>query len=484
MPVRRSAKRPRQDASHIGPSVTTRLASSRRNNHPGLCLLPLLQPVRLCLHPFLSDDDAARLMRASRSVTTLLLSGFSFAEHVFTPRCIADVKRAVAVYERYNMRILRICAIGAWSGPLIDRKSGRSVFPASLLALTFGWMEIHSDNVDRWPHAANAAFDSRPGEACGEEVSSGRPSEFNRLMGAVRVIARGNENDRSWDVMQYRGYGGATYMSLPPGSLPPGLRFLQINDSYVLPLQVGSIPDSVAFLQLGRDFNRPLAVGHLPASLTHLVLSFSSDSRPWGGCFSQPLLPGVLPAGLRRLRVGPSWNHYLLPGALPLQLVELSLGSAFNLPIHPGVIPASVRRIRLSDAFDQPLQVGSIPHGVTHLQLGLRYDQPLPPGVLPATLRELAISQSFSQPLQVGSLPDGLVALAFHIHAAYQHVLQPGIIPASVQALDMGGSYRQQLVAGGIPATVRWVMLPLRYSRHGRDSMLAPSTKIAAWWDD
>lgn len=48
------------------------------------CLLPLLQPVRQCLHPLFSSADAARLMRASRSITAALLADYAFVDHVFT----------------------------------------------------------------------------------------------------------------------------------------------------------------------------------------------------------------------------------------------------------------------------------------------------------------------------------------------------------------------------------------------------------------
>ena len=395
------AKRQRVDNSLTLPSSAVSLTRTAR------CLLPLLQPFRHCLHPFLSDTDAARLMQTSRSSATDLLHGYGFVHHVFTFRTAAETKRAVALYSRYDMRILRVLLSRDWNESLIDSETGRSLLPASLVALTIG-----EEDGDERRLVAYAALDGSEGSVAEEQVDEEKSDDEGYFHRRIRPVDAGTEDAgwESWDVLQYDDTDGEFAHPVPPGALPHGLRFLQLNNTCDQPLQAGSIPDTVEVLQLGARFDKPLAAGHLPASLTHLV---------FGSCYNQPLLPGVLPAGLRRLRLGYFYNQPVQLDALPPQLQQLSFGTNYNHSIAPGVIPPTVTHLRLSRSFNQPLHAGSIPHGMTHLSLGYAFDQPLLPGVLPSSLRELAISARFAQLLQPGSLPDGLQVLAFHKYSVY-----------------------------------------------------------------
>ena len=54
----------------------------------------LNRPVLSCLLPHFSEADAARLMLLSHAAASLLLSGYSFAQHVFTPLTAADLTQA------------------------------------------------------------------------------------------------------------------------------------------------------------------------------------------------------------------------------------------------------------------------------------------------------------------------------------------------------------------------------------------------------
>ena len=122
------------------PANDALLRSESPSAHAAACLLPLLQPVRHCLHPFVSSRDAARLRQTSRSITACLLSGYVFLDHVFFDcfPATADVKRSLAFYAHYDMRITRMGLPEEWNEPLVDSESGRSVLPASLIALTLG----------------------------------------------------------------------------------------------------------------------------------------------------------------------------------------------------------------------------------------------------------------------------------------------------------------------------------------------------------
>ena len=441
---------------------------------PGPCLLPLLQPVRHCLHGFLSAATAARLMQASRALTVSLLAGYSFVDHVFTydNQTIADVKRSIALYSRYHMRIVRMSLPRRWEGePLLDGESGRSWLPASLEALALG-PETSDGQRGSLVHAA---FESRwlQGHVSGEENERQDAREFIR-----RIRAALSTSERNWDALQYGDCKGRFDQPIPPAALPLGLRYLQFTDYFNRPLQVGSIPDTVEVLQFGEWFNQPLQAGHLPVSLTHLVFGYR---------FNQPLLPGVLPAGLQQLHLGGYYNQPLQPGTLPSQLQQLSVSFEYNQPIRPDVIPPSVTHLRLGARFNQPLQKGSIAQGVEYLDLGWSFNQPLSPGVLPATLRDLIISKHFNRPLLVGSLPFGLEALVFHRLSSFQQPLLPGAIPNTVLALSLGKYYREPLVAGGIPATVRWLRLPGSYEGNELQAVLSPCTRLTTrllWWPD
>ena len=468
---KRLCQRPEQDG--LSPSCPLRP-----------CLLPLLQPVRHCLHAFLSSRDAARLMQASRSLTTALLPGYAFVDRTFDyntntrlpnnaaqdaylnslqpSRKVAAVKRSLALYARYDMRIVCMCLPREWNKPLIDSDSGRSVLPASLLALSTGVTRME------WPPAAFAEDEQR----WTEEESGGRREE------RIDRLTQRWEQEDWWNTSRLLKYGdcrGAFNKRILPGALPHGLRSLHFNRQFNQPLQVGSIPDTVEVLQFGFAFNKPLLPGHLPASLIHLV---------FGPCFKQSLSAGVLPEGLQRLHLGGSYNQPIQPGSLPPQLRRLHLGGSYTQLLQPGSLPPQLETLEMGEAYSCLLQRGAIPASVSHLRLSERFDQSLLPGVLPASLRELFVGSHFARALQPGSLPAGLRLLAFHPQSAFQHVLQPGVLPGSVIVLSMGKRYKQELVAGGVPASVRWLRLSAEwYKNSDLSSGLSASTRVV-WWND
>ena len=362
-------------------------------SYTGPCLLPSLQPVRHCLHPFLSSRDAARLMQASCSLTASLLSEYRFVDRVFFDQIhdVTAVQHSLAFYARYRLRITQMRLPYSWTDVTIDGDSGRSTLPASLIALSLG-QEILDELRDTLLYTPGRDSEDRAdsaGDGCERE----------------RECCRWWEDyyDFAWSGFEYGCIEGAFNQPIPPGALPHGLRFLQFCSCFEQPLQTGSIPDTVEVLHFGFGFNQPLLPGHLPASLTHLHL---------GSCYQQPLLPGVLPAGLKQLHVGEEYNQPLQPGVLPAQLAALDLGYMFDQPLCPGVIPSSVRHLRLSDRFHQPLQPDSIPDGVIHLILSDHFEQQSP-RVFPDSIHQLVLGRRFNEPLQAGSIPDTVTALVF-----------------------------------------------------------------------
>ena len=385
-------------------------------------------------------------MRTSHSTITALLSSYGFVDHVFFARhscSVVEVKRSIAFYAHYGLRILRMCLPRDWTEPLVDRETRRPVLPASLIALSLGAGQPADSRSLVWPASDGCG-------SMGRVVDGEEPDTASSLDARLRRWERDNCCDTWADVFEHGVSQGRFNQPIPPGALPHGLRFLECSRRYNQSLLVGSIPDTVEALQFGESFNRILRPDQLPASLTHL--SFE-------GVYNQPLLPGVLPAGLRLLHLGVSYNQ----------------------PIPPGHIPPSVTHLRLSRCFDHVLECGSIQHGVLRLHLGQSFNQPLLPGVLPLSLTELVVSQYYNQLLQPGSLPDGLKVLVFHKWAKFQHALQPGVVPASVRVVSLGEQYEQELVPGGIPSTVEWLRLPSTYAATDLTGRLSPSTHVV-WW--
>ena len=198
-----------------------------RPSYTGPCLLPLLHPVRLCLHPFITSADAVRLMRASRVTTASLLADYAFIDRVFQwhyPYTIPEVKRSLALYARYHMRLLCMCLPKDWNESLIDGDSGRSVLPASLIALTFG-QETEYPVRGSIVHAAFDDSERRRREE--DEEEAGVERQFSRR---VRRWERDNSCD-PWSVFEYTPSRGLFNQPLPPGALPHGLRFLQFQSA-------------------------------------------------------------------------------------------------------------------------------------------------------------------------------------------------------------------------------------------------------------
>ena len=201
------------------------------------------------------------------------------------------------------------------------------------------------------------------------------------------------------------------------------------------------------------------------------------------------LEPGLLPAGLRALRLSYSYNCPLLPGALPDSLKFLQLGGWYNQPLPVGVLPSSLRCLSLSPRFRQPLLPGSLPQSLERLRLG-DWSRPLQVGVLPPHLKALHIGD-VSDPLQPLVLPTSLLYLSFGFHynqrlhlnvlppglvelrlsERFDYPLAPGVLPSSLRRLRLGSWFRQQLVPGSLPEGLLFLLF---YPKEHCESSLPP----------
>jgi hypothetical protein len=425
-------------------------------------LVSVLTPVRSLLQPFLSDADAAQLMRVSPSFSAALLTGFTFHRQ-FQPTepTPAALGRLTALYDRYRMRVTRLMLPAEYNSTLLDKSTGQSLLPSSLVDLQVGWVQgpdVGDDSVHR--------CDLIKEDDAAKQSIEQRVELYRRRMMATSFVDLESTVSRMDE-------------PIPPGALPPTLERLQLGSLYDHPLHAGVLPSSLTHLVLGICFNQPLLVGQLPLSLTHLAFSET---------FNQPLLPGVLPPSLLELDLGWSFNQPLEPGSLPAGLRRLTMGKSYNHPIPPGVLPPSLTHLHFSERYNRPLQVGSLPSGLVQLYFGEEYSHPLTAGVLPSTLRELHFnSTSFRGPgvILPGQLPDGLESLV--LPHTYQHQVGVRVLPDGLLVLDLGVNHfstafkqgREVLVDGVLPRGLRW----LKMTRNDDDRVrhMLPPTVQCCW---
>ena len=401
--------------------------------------LSVLFPIRTLLHPLLSDDDAARLLRVSRTTAIHLLTGYTFTRHVFQPDSVAAMWSMKALYEAYGMRPTRMCLPGDLEDLRLEEGSGRSPFPSSLTCLL---LDVFSqDAPDVWH------FTMLDPDIAAKKESIHCLWSHPRAESEDEHYRELVMQDHMSSVQDYGFSRDKFNCSLPPGLLPHGLRRLDSPSDLTSPLQVGSIPSTVEVLEFYYNLPHSLSQGMLPSSLVHLVL--------WG--FDSPLAPEILPPSLQRLFLG-GWNHPLAVDVLPASLQALVL-IGFNHPLHPHVLPAGLTHLLLC-SFDQPLSVGSLSRSLISLDLGTKFDQPLLPHVLSSSLRVFFHSRTSLHPLLPGTLPEGLVVLHWRRHGvqmSFEDFLPPNTLPSTLRALDL--THSTVTSVRGLPTTVKWLGL-------------------------
>ena len=464
--------------------------------------LLLLTPLRFCLHAFLSDLDAIRLLRTSTAVAQALLADFVL-RHVFEWDGQPRRQRSLcfAHFERCGVRLNCSCSAG-FNSPVVDATPGRSLLPATLHSLVMGrWRQPSPPSGHPATSAVRKGF-----------VAAALDAEACALAGKQEcVVPASRAGWEQWSkhytlldnaALLSGNINGRFNQSLPPAALPHGLRYLALSDWHSQPLQRLSLPATVTVLHLSRDWKAPLTTAILPPALCVLVFNLQASS------FNQPLYPGVLPASLRVLALSEQFNQPLYPGVLPDGLLHLSLGVVFNQPLQTGWAPTSLDTLILSQRYNQPLlpgclppvrclhlgqyntlplTPGAIPDGVQLLRLSLLHN-PLPPLALPATLRGLHVTfaavHSAANELSVAVLPAGLQALLV------SGSVRLGVMPCGLELLSVEGDdywQRQHLVLrwwldaveGSLPAGLRWLGLPM--SCKERISHLVPPDCDVQW---
>lgn len=168
---------------------------------------------------------------------------------------------------------------------------------------------------------------------------------------------------------------------------------------------------SVASLMLGPRFSQPILPGVLPASLTSLMIGSSILGYNAFASYNHPFDVGVFPNSLTILNFGNDFNQPLEAGVLPCSLISLVMGRSFNQLLVPGVFPNSLTNLHMAEWFDKPLVHGVFPNSLTSLTMGCLFNQPVQPGVFPCSLLSLVMGFQFDQPRELGVLPDSLTNL-------------------------------------------------------------------------
>ena len=441
-----------------------------RPSHP---LLNALSPVLPLLHSFLTDADAARLLRTSRAAALALLPGYTFRSHIFYSDNLVSLRRLRDLGLTYSLRVTQLGLPRTVRELTFDSTPPHlSPIPASITALCLGpLIRSNTGAVEPIFSALSAAAgdwqEKQPWRTHPPHPLSPSPGSSWRVKWAVDAEEDFNCLDPAQpscsDTL------GLLDCPIPPGLLPPRLRVLCFNDDFNCPLQLGSLPSTLTFLQLPFRYTQPLTPGVLSAQLLHLT---------FGGWYRYPLEEGTLPASLESLHLY-NWLQPLQAGTLPRGLKALRLGK-FDGELLPHVLPSSLLYLSLGTNYNRPLGHDVLPPSLVVLRLSYQFDQMLWPGVLPASLRSLTVGGRFRQPLQPGSLPKGLRFLRFerydgkHGHVLYLHPLLPGALPSGLLGLDLSDRYGEPLSKGIIPSSVQCVRLSSKYRDENIEAVLPP----------
>ncbi|GAM22999.1 hypothetical protein SAMD00019534_061740 [Acytostelium subglobosum LB1] len=140
-------------------------------------------------------------------------------------------------------------------------------------------------------------------------------------------------------------FGTIVDRPIPPGVLPPGLKFLDLGWDYSIKHSIGQgfLPSALLSLSLDdcsvpctsypptkdvdddiyHDDNAPIECDFLPNSITELT---------FGNIFNQPIIPGSLPPSIISLGFGSSFNQPIT-GLLPISVTSLQFGAYFQQAI-------------------------------------------------------------------------------------------------------------------------------------------------------
>jgi hypothetical protein len=211
--------------------------------------------------------------------------------------------------------------------------------------------------------------------------------------------------------------------------------------------------------------------------------------RMWHECKTFPA-PGYLPSTLRSLYFN-SVKGEILPGSLPPNLEHLEIISGFEGPITDNAIPASMRFLQMGRSFDSKLvfnaaklrtlslmgrNIGQIkPLSITTLKIDNRYSRDFDAKDLPPTLTELEISASIYTPLETENLPYSLIALKINVYGDY--CPQFFKLPPCLRKLHVIFESKVTLIPNDLPESITDLTLEINASIELCKGILPPNLR-------
>ena len=119
-------------------------------------LLDALHPVLSLFHSLLTDADAARLLRSSRTAALTLLPSYTFTSHIFKSVSLASLRRLRDLCLLYQLRITQLVLPHYLRDLTFDLTTPHlSPIPASVTAVT--WGEPYEGRDAAWAALSAAA---------------------------------------------------------------------------------------------------------------------------------------------------------------------------------------------------------------------------------------------------------------------------------------------------------------------------------------
>lgn len=372
---------------------------------------------------------------------------------------------------------------------------------------------LHVRSATRWPHA----FPFRPTGPLLRATALRFGHAYNRPLDAATLprglleLTFGARFDRPLRTLDcppsltLLAFGRDFAKPLDARDLPRCLRVLRLGESYVDELVAADLPSALVELDLGRSFDRPIAVRELPRGLRALrfghrfrevvhrrdlppaLVELALGNAQTGDDDDAPFPAGLttlracrdvpseaIPAGLRDLRLGGSWDDAWMRAFVRLPLQRLRLGDSFRGALFP--LPETLVSLRVGDGFDLPIELSNL-RSLTSLTIGHGYDRELDPFTLPPALNELVIGDSFDRPVDASRLPRSLTWL--QLGDRFDHSIDTAELPAGMRVLILGDSFNQPFDDSRLPRSLLALWFGSAFSRDLREHLLPPSlTKL------
>jgi len=244
----------------------------------------------------------------------------------------------------------------------------------------------------------------------------------------------------------------------PLSNIPENVTTIELGMMFDREIRRGDLPEGLRKLRLGHSFNQPMS---LPDSVEELslgtrfnrVMDFPLPRNltvlKFGERFNSNIMEGVLPKNLRELSFGMMFNVELTPGVLPRNLEYLDLGTSYKHRLIAGALPPKLKTLILSFSYNEPIDEGVLPNGLLEIQFGEKFNRPLGRGVLPRSLRKLKFGYDFDQSLK--RIPN---VTELHLGDGYNRILKRGDIPDSVKILSLGFEYNRVISPGVLPENI------------------------------